>query len=103
MRAAVAAGPPGEAFLDAFASRIALGAAAVVAVLDPGCLVLGGELGHAGGTALATRVESALARLSPLPTEVRPSHFGGAGVVHGALLAAQSMAQQALFPGPHAS
>ncbi|GAA2611888.1 ROK family transcriptional regulator [Streptomyces axinellae] len=98
VRAAGAAGPRGEAFLDAFAERIALGAAAVVAVLDPGCLVLGGELGHAGGPALATRVEAALARLSPLPTEVRPGHFGGTGVVHGALLAARSMAQQALFP-----
>ena len=36
-------------FLDALADRLALGAASVVAVLDPGCVVLGGEVGQAGG------------------------------------------------------
>lgn len=41
VRSALAAdGPEGDAFLAALADRIALGAAAVVSVLDPGCLVL---------------------------------------------------------------
>ena len=48
-----------------------IGVAAVVAVLDPGCVVLGGEVGRAGGADLAARVEERLGRMSPLPTEVR--------------------------------
>ncbi|MFD6418923.1 ROK family transcriptional regulator [Streptomyces sp. NPDC060194] len=85
------------AFLDALADRIALGAAAVTAVLDPGCVVLAGEIGHAGGTALAARVEERVAALSPLRLAVRPGALGGAGVLRGALLAARDAAQEDLF------
>ncbi|GGQ32113.1 ROK family transcriptional regulator [Streptomyces roseolilacinus] len=88
------------AFLDALAERVALGAAAVSAVLDPGCVVLGGELGHAGGAVLAARVEDRLAALSPLRTEVRASALGGAAVLRGALLTARDAAQDALFGAP---
>ncbi|MDQ1655696.1 MAG: hypothetical protein QOD41_779, partial [Cryptosporangiaceae bacterium] len=42
--AARSAGKRGEVFLDALAARIAVGAAAVCAVLDPGCVVLAGEV-----------------------------------------------------------
>ncbi|WP_069173228.1 ROK family transcriptional regulator [Streptomyces griseus] len=101
VQAAVAdGGPRGEAFLSALADRIALGAASVVAVLDPGCVVLAGEVGRAGGEALASRVEERLARLSPLPTEVRAGRLGGGAVLSGAVLAAREAAQDALFaPG----
>lgn len=74
--AAVAAGASGSGFLDALASRVAVGAAAVCAILDPGYLVLGGEVGLAGGDALATRVAGRLAGLVPLPTEVVASEVG---------------------------
>lgn len=37
-------------FLDALADRVVLGVASVVAVLDPGCVVLGGEIGQAAET-----------------------------------------------------
>ncbi|KOU74355.1 transcriptional regulator [Streptomyces sp. MMG1533] len=84
-------------FLDALADRVALGAAAVVAVLDPGCVVLAGEIGRAGGDALALRVQDRLARLSPLPTQVRPSTLGGGAVLRGALLTARDRAQDELF------
>ncbi|MEU8522149.1 ROK family transcriptional regulator [Streptomyces sp. NBC_01216] len=86
-------------FLDALAERLAVGAAAVVSVLDPGRVVLGGETGHAGGAALAARVEERLARLSPLRTEVRPTELGDQAVLRGALLAARDAAQDDLF-GP---
>ncbi|MFE7646733.1 ROK family transcriptional regulator [Streptomyces phaeoluteigriseus] len=86
-------------FLDALADRLALGAASVVAVLDPGCVVLGGEVGQAGGEALATRVADRLRRMAPLPTQVRPSLLGGAAVLHGALLTARESAQAELFGG----
>ncbi|MFF8833058.1 ROK family transcriptional regulator [Streptomyces sp. NPDC015131] len=95
VRRAVATGAGG--FLDALAGRLALGAAAVGAVLDPGCVVLGGETGHAGGPALAARVEERLAALSPLRTEVRAGALGGAAVLRGALLTARDAAQDELF------
>ncbi|MEU3749711.1 MULTISPECIES: ROK family transcriptional regulator [Streptomyces] len=87
-------------FLDALARRLAVGAAAVVSVLDPGCVVLAGETGHHGGPALAARVESELASLSPLRTEVRATELGDAAVRRGALLLARDTAQDALFGPP---
>ncbi|MFD4598610.1 ROK family transcriptional regulator [Streptomyces sp. NPDC058464] len=95
--------PPAERaarFLDALADRIAVGVAAVVAILDPGCVVLGGEIGPAGGAALATRVEERLRRMSPLATEVRAGTLGGAAVLRGALLTARERAQDELFAAP---
>ncbi|WP_077191935.1 ROK family transcriptional regulator [Streptomyces lydicus] len=97
LRAALAAEDAGAAFLDALAARIALGAAAVCAVLDPGCVVLGGEIGRAGGEALASRVADRLARLSPLRTAVRAGTVGGRAVLRGAVLAARDAAQNELF------
>ncbi|MBE8475184.1 ROK family transcriptional regulator [Streptomyces justiciae] len=94
VRAAV---PP---FLDALADRLAVGVSAVVAVLDPGCVVLGGEVGQAGGEELAARVEKRVRRMSPLPTEVRSSVLGGAAVLRGALLTARERAQEELFSPP---
>ncbi|MFF0752392.1 ROK family transcriptional regulator [Streptomyces sp. NPDC004267] len=85
-------------FLDALAGRLAVGAAAVAAVLDPGCVVLAGETGHRGGPALAARVEARLAELSPLRTEVRATTLGDTAVLRGALLTARDAAQDALFP-----
>ncbi|MFE1171869.1 ROK family transcriptional regulator [Streptomyces sp. NPDC058773] len=97
VRAAVAAGDAGAGFLDALAARIALGVAAVCAVLDPGCVVLGGEIGRAGGAELADRVAGHLARLSPLGTDVRAGRVGGRAVLLGAVLAARDAAQNELF------
>ncbi|MFE7413457.1 ROK family transcriptional regulator [Streptomyces laurentii] len=86
------------AFLDALAGRLALGAASVAAVLDPGCVILAGETGHRGGPALAARVEARLATLSPLRTEVRATTLGDTAILRGALLTARDAAQDALFP-----
>ncbi|MFI6936011.1 ROK family transcriptional regulator [Streptomyces sp. NPDC050287] len=94
------AGAGAARFLDALANRIALGAAAVISVLDPGCVVLAGEVGRAGGDVLARRVQDRLARLSPLPTEVRSSTLGGGAVLRGALLTARDRAQDELFAPP---
>lgn len=93
------AGAAGPDFLDALAERLAVGAAAVAAVLDPGCVVLGGELGLAGGDALAARVAARLLTLTPVPTEVRATALGGPAVLAGARLLARDAAQDALF-GP---
>nr|WSZ95016.1 ROK family transcriptional regulator [Streptomyces sp. NBC_00857] len=90
-------GAQAGAFLDALADRLAIGTAAVSAVLDPGRIVLAGELGHAGGDVLARRVEDRLAAMSPLRTEVRAGALGGAAVLRGALLTAREAAQDELF------
>lgn len=91
---------PAVAFLDALADRLAVGVASVVAILDPGCVVLGGEVGQAGGVELAVRVRDRIARMTPLPTEVRATTLGGEAVLRGALLTARDRAQEELFePG----
>jgi predicted NBD/HSP70 family sugar kinase len=99
---AVSGEHPAGRFLHALADRVAVGAASVVAVLDPGCVVLGGEAGQAGGAVLAGLVEERLRRMSPLRTQVRASALGGTAVLRGALLTARDRAQDELFapPGP---
>lgn len=87
-------------FLDTLADRLAVGVSSVVAVLDPGCVVLGGEVGESGGAELAGRVQERVRRMSPLPTEVRSSTLGGAAVLRGALLTARERAQEDLFSPP---
>jgi len=101
VRAALAQGEPGYEFLDELAANIALGAHNICVVLDPGCLVLGGQVGRAGGRGLADRVAARLTELSPLPTEVRPSQVTGSAVLAGAVLAALDAARDDLF-GPRA-
>jgi predicted NBD/HSP70 family sugar kinase len=87
-------------FLDVLADRLAIGAASVAAILDPGCVVLGGEVGQAGGELLAARVAQRLAPMSPLVTEVRAGSLGGGAVLRGALLTARDGAQDDLFGPP---
>ncbi|MGX2998372.1 ROK family transcriptional regulator [Streptomyces sp. JNUCC 64] len=89
-----------DAFLDELADRLAVGAAAVTSVLDPGCVVLGGEVGLAGGADLAARTGARLAGLSPLRTEVRVGELGGTAVLRGALCTARDAAQDDLFSPP---
>ncbi|MFJ5231215.1 ROK family transcriptional regulator [Kitasatospora sp. NPDC088391] len=88
-----------EEFLEELAARIALGASAICVVLDPGCVVLGGEIGQAGGPDLAARVERRLAALSPLATEVQAGTAGGGAVLAGAVLTAGDAARRELFGG----
>jgi predicted NBD/HSP70 family sugar kinase/DNA-binding transcriptional ArsR family regulator len=57
-------------FFAALAERIAVGLAAVVAVLDPPLVVLGGEVAQAGGVPLRDAVREAMAANAPLETTV---------------------------------
>ncbi|MDR8410481.1 ROK family transcriptional regulator [Nonomuraea sp. 3-1Str] len=94
---AVAAGARGEPLLDELARRLALGVAAVCVILDPGLVVLGGEVGHAGGRALTSRVEEAVARVCPVRPQVATSTVEGNPVLRGAVLAALHQAHEEIF------
>jgi predicted NBD/HSP70 family sugar kinase len=65
------------------ASIVARALAAIVAVVDPELIVLGGGIGRAPGFAEAVGAE--LARVSPVAPEVRPSALGADVVVDGCL------------------
>jgi predicted NBD/HSP70 family sugar kinase len=95
--AAVAAGPKGMEFLDELAGRLAIGVAAVSVVLDPGLVVLGGDVGQAGGTGLAERVERAVARVCPSQPKVTSTGVRGNPVLIGAVLAALDHAREEVF------
>ena len=88
---------PAEAFLGELAHRVAVGVASVCVVLDPGLVVLGGEVGRAGGTALADRVAAAVASIWPSRPRVVPTGVPGEPVLRGAMLAAVSQARAALL------
>ncbi|WP_328595200.1 ROK family transcriptional regulator [Actinomadura macrotermitis] len=86
-----------------FAARITKGVFALVAVLDPGLVVLGGSLGRGGGEALAAAVAGHLAALSPAPTEIRTSAVEGNAVLQGAVLTALDHARDDVFGPPRNS
>ncbi|TDD40649.1 ROK family transcriptional regulator [Nonomuraea terrae] len=95
---AVAAGAEGEPLLDEIAQRLALGVAAVCVILDPGLVVLAGEVGHAGGAALTSRVEEAVARICPVrPQVVTTTVTDRNPVLRGAVLAALEQAREELL------
>jgi predicted NBD/HSP70 family sugar kinase len=89
--------PASSAFLDDLAQRVAVGVASVCVVLDPGLVVLGGEVGRAGGTALASRVAAAVAAIWPSHPPVVPTGVPGEPVLRGAMLAAVDQARAALL------
>ncbi|MFC4115787.1 ROK family transcriptional regulator [Nonomuraea zeae] len=98
VRVAVAAGAQGEPLLDEIANRLALGVAAVCVILDPGLVVLAGEVGHAGGAALTSRVEEAVARICPVrPQIVTTTVTDKNPVLRGAVLAALEQAREELL------
>ena len=86
-----------EAFLGELAHRVAVGVASVCVVLDPGLVVLGGEVGRAGGTVLADRVAAAVASIWPSRPRVVPTGVPGEPVLRGAMLAAVARARSALL------
>ena len=87
----------GNGFLDALAYRMAVGAASVCSVLDPGFIVLTGAVARAGGEELATRVARELAEVSPLRTQVVLSALPQGAALRGAILVALDAAHDAIF------
>jgi predicted NBD/HSP70 family sugar kinase len=83
----------GQAFLTELACRVATGVAAVCVVLDPGLVVLGGEVGLAGGPELAGLVAAEVRRICPARPQVVPTGITGSPVLRGAILAAVDQAR----------
>ena len=92
-------GPAARAneFLGELARRVATGVASVAVVLDPGLVVLGGDVGLAGGAALANRVAAEVARICPASPRVVPTAVTGPPVLCGAMLAAVYQARTDLL------
>jgi predicted NBD/HSP70 family sugar kinase len=98
VQAAVSA-PSAEsgAFLDDLGRRVAVGVASVCMVLSLGLVVLGGEIGRAGGAALASRVAASVAAICPSRPRVLPTGVPGEPVLRGALAAAVDHARAVLL------
>src|SRR5450755_3719661 len=94
-----ASGPTARAheFLGELARRVAIGVASVSVVLDPGLVVLGGDVGLQGGAALADRVAAEVARICPARPRVVPTAVTGPPVLCGAMLAAVDQARADLL------
>ena len=95
--AAVGEDRRGQEFLAELASRVATGVAAISVVLDPGLVVLGGEIGLAGGEPLATAVAAEVGRICPAHPRVVPTAVNGGPVLRGAILAAVDRARSELL------
>lgn len=95
--ATVASGRKGEKALDELARRLALGLSSACVVLDPALVVLAGEVGHAGGAALAERVEKAVHAIAPVAPKVVASTVPENPVLHGALSTALEAARDEVF------
>ena len=93
----ISAGPAGEPVLADLARRVALGVAAVCVVLDPALVVLGGEVGRAGGEVLADLVAEQVARLAPVSPRVVVTQVPEDAVLQGALLTAMDTAREEVF------
>jgi len=95
--AAVAGGAAGEKVLDELTRRVALGVVAVCVVLDPPLVVLAGDVGSAGGDALAGRVQEQVARLAPVAPRVVVTGVPTDPVLQGALLTALETTREEVF------
>ncbi len=84
-------------FLCELAVRVATGVAAISVVLDPGLVVLSGDVGLAGGAELAGRVAADVGRFCPAKPTVVPTAVDGWPVLRGAILAAVGQARAELL------
>ncbi|MEH0818659.1 MULTISPECIES: ROK family transcriptional regulator [unclassified Micromonospora] len=97
VRAAVAAGTTGGPMLDELARRLALGVASTCVVLDPPLVVLAGEVGQAGGAALAERVQHEVAAITLVRPRVVPTGLTEEPILRGALRTALDAVRDEVF------
>jgi predicted NBD/HSP70 family sugar kinase len=75
----------GAAFIADLAQRVAVGVAAVVAVLDPDLVVLAGTVAQAGGARLRDAVAIAIRTASPLEAQIATTAVTDDAVLLGAV------------------
>ncbi|MEV6372390.1 ROK family transcriptional regulator [Micromonospora musae] len=97
VRAAIEAGADGAPVLDELARRLALGVASTCVVLDPPLVVLAGEVGQAGGSALADRVQQEVADISLVRPRVVPTGLTEEPILRGALRTALDAVRDEVF------
>jgi predicted NBD/HSP70 family sugar kinase len=108
VRAALDTPGPGDELLATLAHRLALGIAAIVAVLDPTLVVLSGSIGLAGGDRLHAAIADELGSLAATRPLLALSAVGDRPVLSGALRTALTAARDDVFdtvrhhtnPGP---
>jgi predicted NBD/HSP70 family sugar kinase len=88
--------PPARKVVELVADRIALAIAAVVPVVDPELVILGGGIGQ-NGDLLLERVERELSTLSPFHPRIEISALGEDAELNGAVATALQEAQDQLF------
>jgi predicted NBD/HSP70 family sugar kinase len=88
--------PAATAAVRAEAANLALGIAAVAAVVDPELVILGGGVGRSGDL-LVPALEEELRRVSPLHPRVAVSTLGDDAVLLGAVATALGAARRRLF------
>lgn len=88
---------PGQAVLAEFATRLATGLAAVVAVIDPELIILAGGVITAGGEPLRSLVQSELAELAVPRPAIRLSTTPDSPVLTGALQSALAATRDEVF------
>jgi predicted NBD/HSP70 family sugar kinase len=92
----VAAAGAGD-FLTRLADRIAIGLAAVIAVLDPWMVVLAGPIAQAGGETLRGAVATAIRRAAPLEGSIAITGLDDDAVLLGALDAGLTAVRETLI------
>ncbi|OJF16134.1 ROK family transcriptional regulator [Couchioplanes caeruleus] len=94
--AATTPGRSGE-FITQLADRIAVGLAAVIAVLDPSLVVLAGPIARAGGETLLAAVRDAVHRAAPLESTIAVTTIADDAVLLGALDAGLTAVRESLI------
>ncbi len=95
--AAVAAGDEGVEFLDGLALRYAQGLCSVIAVLDPGAIVLAGPVVDAGGEPLRVRIGHHLDTMAVTSPRLLLGTVSGNPVLVGAMCTALDHARATVF------
>jgi predicted NBD/HSP70 family sugar kinase len=97
LRAAVRTAGAGDEVLAELGRRLAVGLAAIVAVLDPEIVILGGGVLGAGGERLRTEVVAELHDLAVSPPRIELTGVSDDPVLRGALQAALRTTRQRVF------
>ena len=100
VQSALAGGRSGEEFLDALAERYATGLTAIIAVIDPEVVILGGPILQAGGEQLRTRVAHTVAQLGMRPVPTRLGLMVDQPVLTGSCRVALSALRDSIFANP---